>query len=48
VEEISSRYDFQCKAARDIAEQYFDARRVLPPLLECAMNAAKPSSNSAN
>jgi len=40
VEEINSRYDFHCRAAREIAEQYFDARRILPRLLEYAMKAA--------
>jgi len=39
IEEINSRYDFHCKAAREIASEYFDARRVLSDLLERAMNS---------
>jgi hypothetical protein len=47
IEEINSRYEFHCQAARSIAEQYFDARRILPRLLECAMDpnsATEPDS----
>ena len=39
-EEINTRYEHHCAAARDIAETYFDAPRVL----ETAVNAAlRPS-----
>ncbi len=41
IEDINSRYDFHCRAARAIAEEYFDARKVLPRLIECAMNSAQ-------
>jgi len=37
IEAINSRYEFHCQAARAIAQEYFDARQVLPPLLEAAM-----------
>lgn len=37
IEAIDSRYEFHCQAARAIAQEYFDARQVLPPLLETAM-----------
>lgn len=37
VEEIERRYVVHCRAAREIAEAYFDARRVLPQLLERAL-----------
>jgi hypothetical protein len=35
IEEINSRYEFHCRAARAIAEEYFDARKILLRLLEC-------------
>jgi hypothetical protein len=44
IEEINSRYEFHCKAARAIAEEYFDARKVLPHLIERSMNAAPSPS----
>jgi hypothetical protein len=37
VEEINRRYDFHCRAAREIAQEYFDARKILPPLIQRAM-----------
>jgi hypothetical protein len=40
IDAVNSRYDFHCRAAREIAEEYFDARKVLPPLLERAMSSA--------
>lgn len=47
IEEINSRYEFHCQAARAIAEEYFDARKVLPRLIECAMNPAPtPAADS--
>lgn len=47
IEEINSRYEFHCQAARAIAEEYFDARKVLPRLIECAMNPKPaPPANS--
>lgn len=47
IEEINSRYKFHCQAARAIAEEYFDARKVLPRLIECAMNPdPAPAANS--
>jgi hypothetical protein len=39
IEEVNSRYAFHCKAARAIAEEYFDSRKVLPRLIEKAMNS---------
>jgi hypothetical protein len=45
---IDSRYASHCEAARAVAEQYFDARQVLPRLIERAMNAApRPVKASA-
>jgi len=38
IEEINNRYKFHCQAAREIAEEYFDARKVLPRLIERAMD----------
>ena len=37
VEEVGSRYEFHCRAARAVAEEYFDARKVLASLLERAL-----------
>jgi hypothetical protein len=37
VEEINRRYDFHCQAAREIAHEYFDACKVLPSVIERAM-----------
>jgi hypothetical protein len=37
-EEVNARYDFHCAAARQIAEEHFDARKVLGRLIEQAMN----------
>jgi hypothetical protein len=39
IEEVNSRYEFHCRAARAIAEEYFDAGRVLPALIERTMNS---------
>ena len=39
IEEINRRYDFHCRAAREIAAEYFDARKVLSRLVSCAMNS---------
>lgn len=36
---IQSRYEFHCQAARAIAEEYFDSRKVLFRLIERAMNS---------
>jgi len=44
IQEISSRYEFHCRAARAIVEAYFDARKVLPRLIECAYSAGVSSS----
>ena len=35
--EIDGAYDRHCRAAREIAEEYFDARKVLPALIAGAM-----------
>jgi hypothetical protein len=43
IADIDRRYAVHCRAAREIAEEYFDARTVLPELLESAMgNVACP------
>lgn len=38
IESINENYAHHCKAARQVAEDIFDARKVLPALLEAAMN----------
>jgi len=37
IEEINARYQFHCRAAREIAEEYFDSDKVLSWLVEKAM-----------
>lgn len=39
LDEINSNYMTHCSAARDTAEQYFDAGRVLTELIDCIMHA---------
>jgi len=41
IEEINRRYEFHCHAARKIAEDYFDARKVLSYLIDRACNPAQ-------
>lgn len=43
VESVHARYDDHCRYARDLAEEYFAARKVLPKLLESAMDS-RPSA----
>jgi hypothetical protein len=43
IEEVNSRYEFHCRAAREIAEEFFDARKVLTRLIERAMNLTDSS-----
>jgi hypothetical protein len=38
INRINSRYDFHCRAAREIAAEFFDSRRVLSTLLEKAFS----------
>ena len=40
IEDINSRYELHCEAARSLVEEYFDARKVLDSLLDRAMNAS--------
>ena len=46
IEDVNSRYEFHCRAARAVAEEYFDARKVLPRLIEKAMNAGAMAHSS--
>jgi len=43
IEEVNERYDFHCRAARAVAEEFFDARKVLPELIEraCALDGSQ-------
>lgn len=36
LEEVTARYEFHCRAARTVAEDYFDSRKILSLLLERA------------
>jgi hypothetical protein len=38
IEEVNRRYEFHCRAARAIAEEYFDSAKVLSRLIDKAMN----------
>jgi hypothetical protein len=42
VEEIQQRYELHARAAREIAESYFDSRKVLPSLVEAALEPRHP------
>ena len=48
IEGINSNYAFHCKAAREIAEEYFDARRVLIDLLRCSLQTNTATSIAKN
>jgi hypothetical protein len=37
IKEVNRRYEFHCQAARQIAEEFFDARQVLPRLLDLGL-----------
>jgi hypothetical protein len=37
LEAIAADYDHQCTLARALAEEYFDGRKVLKPILEMAL-----------
>lgn len=37
IEEVNAHYEAHCRAAREVAAEYFDARRVLPAMLEGAL-----------
>jgi len=37
MEEIDAAYEHHCRAARELAEEFFDARKVLTHLLERAL-----------
>jgi hypothetical protein len=43
IEEVNRRYRLHCRAARSLAEEYFDARKVLPRLIERAMTPTDTS-----
>ncbi len=43
IHEVEANYDRHSKAARNIAEDYFDSRKVLLHLIGCAMNTPKVS-----
>jgi hypothetical protein len=45
IEQIDSRYDFHCQAARDIAAEFFDSRGVLTRLVE-ASYAQQPDNEN--
>jgi hypothetical protein len=42
IEEIQRRYELNSRAAREIAESYFDSRKVLSSLVEAALETRRP------
>jgi hypothetical protein len=40
LEDFTSRYEHHCRVAREVAQHYFDARTVLPDLLQRAMTCS--------
>lgn len=40
IEEINRRYEFHCRAARSLAEEYFDSRKVLASMLDATVGEA--------
>jgi hypothetical protein len=46
IEEVEAHYDRHAKAAREIAEAYFDSDRVLTRLIDEAMNCTKESATT--
>ena len=41
IEEINGNYEQHCRWAREIAEEYFDYKKILPNLLENSLNTNK-------
>lgn len=41
IEEINGRYEFHCRAARDVVNEYFKAERVLSRMLDASMALTK-------
>jgi len=37
LETVAADYDHQCKLARALADEYFDGRKILKPMLETAL-----------
>jgi hypothetical protein len=49
VRAIETNYAHHCEAARNVAEEYFDSRKVLPKLLDSIFQAAPdPRAAPAN
>jgi hypothetical protein len=48
VEELDARYEIHSRAAREVAGEYFDARKVLSGLIEACLSTATPATGSRN
>jgi hypothetical protein len=46
IADVTERYEYHCRAARDVAEEYFDARRVLREMIDRVMTNTKSTSNA--
>ena len=42
IDDLNSHYEAHCRAAREVAEAYFDYRKVLSELIESALNGHPP------
>jgi hypothetical protein len=47
LEDLDRRYELHCAAAREVAEANFDARQILPALLEAALEPARELGRDA-
>lgn len=45
LDEVDGRYEYHCRAAREIAETYFDSRRVLSNLIDVVWSDASYTRN---
>lgn len=46
IEDVDARYEHHCRAAREVADEYFDSRKVLPRLIDQAMQPPQPATNA--
>lgn len=44
---VNASYERHCRAAREIAESYFDARKILPTILDAALHGGAGTSDHA-
>ena len=47
IDEVNARYEVHCRAARELAREYFDARKILSSLVEAALRPDPRVNDSA-